>query len=122
MKIRKKLFKFTVDRKIWLRGEGSGASYLLRESDGKKCCVGIFLGACGMPDRHIKGLASANDIHDAIPGGKRGPTAFLLERGNDPVAARLYNANDFRYTDGNKRENKIKKLFHSVGVLVSFKG
>lgn len=32
-----------IDRSIWLRGEGSYVSFLLRRSDNKMCCVGIHL-------------------------------------------------------------------------------
>ena len=40
--------KLTIDRNVWLRGEGNGVSFLLREVDRKMCCVGIYLKACGI--------------------------------------------------------------------------
>lgn len=35
--------KVVVDRSKWLRGEGALNSFLLRESDGKMCCLGFVL-------------------------------------------------------------------------------
>lgn len=35
--------KVVVDRSKWLRGEGAVNSFLLRESDGKMCCLGFVL-------------------------------------------------------------------------------
>lgn len=41
-------FRFVVDRRTWLRGEGVDQSYLLR-IDGKKCCIGFACEAAGVP-------------------------------------------------------------------------
>ena len=44
--------KLVIDRATWLRGEGHEQSYLLRECDGKMCCLGFFALACGLhPER-----------------------------------------------------------------------
>lgn len=43
------MIKFTVYTKVWLRGEGGHASCLLRDSDGKMCCIGQFALAVGTP-------------------------------------------------------------------------
>lgn len=42
--------KLVIDRRVWLRGEGGEGSYLLRESDGKRCCLGIYLKSLGVSD------------------------------------------------------------------------
>lgn len=33
--------KLTINRRTWLRGEGSEESYLRRAEDGKMCCLGF---------------------------------------------------------------------------------
>jgi len=43
---------FVVDRKTWLRGEGTEKSFLLRE-DHKRCCLGFYTQACGIEDSDI---------------------------------------------------------------------
>lgn len=43
-----KVTELVIDRSKWLRGEGSNASRLLRESDGKMCCLGMYGLACGL--------------------------------------------------------------------------
>lgn len=45
--------KFQVQRSKWLRGEGSEASYLLRDGDRKMCCLGFFAKAQGLSDEDI---------------------------------------------------------------------
>lgn len=43
-----------VDRKTWLRGEGSYSSFLLRPNDGKMCCLGFACKALGLRDHEIE--------------------------------------------------------------------
>lgn len=45
--------KLTIDRTKWLRGEGTGNSALLREKDGKMCCVGFYCLALGKTKEEI---------------------------------------------------------------------
>lgn len=42
------MHKVIIDRLLWLRGEGSDASRLIRPCDGKKCCLGFAGEQCGM--------------------------------------------------------------------------
>lgn len=64
--------ELVIDRKIWLRakredakkwklGDATG-SYLLREQDGKRCCLGIYLAACGVPDVLLEAVASPGGL------------------------------------------------------------
>jgi hypothetical protein len=48
----KKIDKFVIDHKNWLRGEGTQDSYLLRK-DGKMCCLGFMSKAFGVPENEI---------------------------------------------------------------------
>ena len=49
--------KLTIDRQEWLHGEGSSTSCLLRTSDGKRCCVGIYARALGVKDELLRDVA-----------------------------------------------------------------
>jgi hypothetical protein len=53
--------KLVINRKIWLRGEGSEKSYL-RRGDGKQCCVGIYCSALGVPEDELTGNVDATRI------------------------------------------------------------
>jgi hypothetical protein len=50
------LIPLTIDRKLWLRGEGSCFSKLLRGFDGKMCCLGFASLALGEIRENILGL------------------------------------------------------------------
>lgn len=51
-----------IDRSIWLRGEGEDESRLLRVADGKMCCVGIYLAACGVPSSQLEEVKCASEV------------------------------------------------------------
>lgn len=51
-----------IDRKKWLRDEGSRRSKLLRGSDGKMCCLGFYSLACGLKEKDIRNFQSPSDI------------------------------------------------------------
>ena len=42
------LIPLKIDRRTWLRGEGASQSFLLREADGKMCCLGFACLAAGL--------------------------------------------------------------------------
>jgi hypothetical protein len=52
------LIPLTIDRKLWLRGEGSRYSKLLRGLDGKMCCLGFASLALGEIKETILGLGA----------------------------------------------------------------
>lgn len=113
--------ELTVDKSIWLRGEGSSSSALLRESDGKMCCLGVYLHACGVTKELLKSQLRPSDVNTEIPawlltkpGGKYNRTS--------PLARALIQANDDHFYTQAQRERKIKKLFAQAGVKVIFKG
>jgi len=51
-----------LDPATWLRGEGSGPSYLYRGSDGKSCCLGVACIAFGRTTRSLDGHAEVGDV------------------------------------------------------------
>lgn len=104
--------KFRVKRSKWLRGEGSGASYLLRACDGKMCCVGF---ACQTinPDAKILGKATAYDVdprlHDKLFKSASLSTFHAIYRENDSV----------RIGD-EEREERLMRLFKHCGHKIEF--
>lgn len=103
--------RLVIDRSIWLRGEGGNNSYLLREEDGKKCCLGIYLGACGTPDELLSGHVGTGQI--VLP-----EEAKWLDQGADAFMI----VNDDPHTPASTRERGIEALFASHGIQVTFVG
>ena len=118
-------FSFTIDRSIWLRGEGSEHSRLLRPHDNKMCCVGICLRALGVPDSLLLdmqvagnvagGSAVAADLADKI-------TAEIAYGDHGKVTLGIYTANDSALIDDVGREEILTKRFKQIGINVAFEG
>jgi len=117
MKTVKLVKSFTIDRSIWLRGEGSLRSGLHRKEDGKQCCVGIWCSASGISKRKLSGLAGLTNLQerDVQPVGPEGPFEDIDIR-------KLYSTNDLRARVKGGREHELKRLFGNIGVTVIFKG
>lgn len=117
--------EFTIDRKVWLRGE-PGCSYLLREIDGKRCCIGIFLSACGVPDELLEGQGSPGGLMRSHPDLVATVPDWLFETrydydyGNSPRAQSLMGVNDDNSTPDWNKELFITEMFAEHGVKVVF--
>lgn len=116
----KEIKKFTIDRKIWLRGEGTDKSKLLRSSDGKMCCLGIYLKKCGVKPTLLNNLASPRQVGIPIPNwllNTRGENSMLVDS--------LMEENDRELVTEkmmNLKEREIRGLFKEAGIKVTFKG
>ncbi len=112
--------KLVIDRSIWLHGEGKGDSYLLRRRDGKMCCLGIYLDACGVSKDLLLSLRMPSFL-EVIP-----LEAEWLINDEDGRARssedvfELAILNDTRAVDD--RENKIAEVFKKNDVEVEFVG
>lgn len=110
----------TIDRSIWLRGEGNLRSFLLRPDDGKMCCVGIYCHAVlGIPKEKLKGVHWPHSSRNLLP-----PEGAWL---NDPervtdVNCALAADNDCVYIEDDEREHRIATIFAKNGVEVEFVG
>ena len=106
---------FEIDRREWLRGEGTERSALCRSSDGKKCCVGIYLESLGVPIDRMLDVSNANFVAVRLP-----ESAQWLIRGltATPVARTLYRTNDEKEVPD--REAEIVRQFAANGVTVTF--
>jgi hypothetical protein len=119
-------FKVTIDRSKWLRGEGSEASMLLRESDGKMCCLGQVLLALGKTKQQIAGLeAPGCSRRGEYPAGMGTP---LLEPAvynphkmvSTTATADAMEANDDMSTDDAYKERYLTPLLASMGIDITF--
>lgn len=121
--------KLKIDRSIWLRGEGDRRSKLLRSSDQKMCCIGIYLEACGV-DREILsdiGDASSMFVKRVLPEEARwlvstdiSPSAESFYRINDCILNSDYPDEYAEISSEEDREQKIKEMFLKHDVEVEF--
>jgi hypothetical protein len=122
--------KLIIDRKTWLRGEGNEKSALLRECDGKMCCLGVFALAIGLSAERISNVESP----EMVPVAGAESVASLWKKFN-PVSGFIFNGGeasvvcrDLMCTNDDQsmydvdREEKIAKLFAKGGVEVEFIG
>lgn len=124
--------KFVIDRSKWLNGElykraekanGSAPGGVLLDAYGRMCCLGFYSKACGakrlqdeaMPNYLSKRSKLRLDSRIADPDSWWGD-------GPTPLADKLQTANDTERGRPETREAKIKKLFKTIGVTVTFKG
>jgi len=108
------LKEFTLPRDFWLRGESD--SYLLRESDGKMCCFGIYLTACGYDKKHIKGLFDPSSLKTEIPGITYERKGIIY---NSSKCSQTMENNDCPNITEEKRECLIIEDFEVMGIKVN---
>jgi len=127
--------KLIIDRSIWYRGRGSRGSRLLRLQDGRRCCLGIYLGALGVADEALNDTPTPDtlDVHVI----KNMPAAMWLfdwahnsdlrtVRGVSPLLSllckRLLTVNDDSHIAERQREDRVQRLFATAGITVTFTG
>ena len=123
--------KLVIDRNVWLRGadaKNGHNSYLLRPTDGKRCCVGIYLSALGFSDVELSGLGEDAELRvpvntddecdwdeDETEIDPRVPVWLRAE-------SLVYGINDDADTPEDERERLIAERFKRGGVDVEFTG
>jgi len=108
--------KLTIDRSIWLRGEGSGSSFLLRQKDNKQCCIGILLEANGVEREKLAGVSAVRDHNNNICV----VTPIKLDWLNEDQINNFYSMNDDKEYDDTFREQKLTEMFAAHGIEVEF--
>lgn len=101
------LTKVVIKRSEWLRGEGSGRSYLIRKSDNKKCCVGFALEQAGYERNELLGIHAYDSLRHHF-------------RVHDPFRLQIYKINDAPILTKTEREIKLIKAFKELGISISF--
>ena len=109
------MMKLIIDRNIWLRGEGAGWSYLLREEDRKMCCLGIYLKECGVSSEKLLDMTSPCQLVEIIP-----PEAKWLIKKDSTDTYDLMELNDEKKIEKDKREEKIAHIFAKHNIEVEF--
>ncbi len=130
--------EFVIDRNKWLRGEGGDRSRLLRKSDEKQCCVGMYFAACGVPFENIEEVSVGSELWDMwMDMGFKAEDfpdwlAEELEEQWDEIdgrprlarpksdSFRLYTENDSEHISEQERELFIASMFAKHGVKVTF--
>lgn len=111
-----KVNKFVISRKVWLRGEGPRKSRLLRTSDGKMCCLGIYMKACGVEDSELVDRQNLHQI-DLY----QSKDLLELRRSIDFGESGIYFTNDDKDISEEEREGSLKQAFKLFDIKVSFK-
>lgn len=104
---------FTVKRSTWVRGR---PGYLLME-DGRMCCLGFFVQACGIPPEAM--------LQKTYPGTllklRSQLPPWVIDYGN---ISEIVHVNDtirvIDKDDDETREARLKKLFMMHGVEIVF--
>lgn len=109
---------FVIKRSEWLRGEGPGLSKLLRASDQKRCCVGIYARALGVSDEKICERAWPY-IGRAWYHGE-GPYWEVRQTEAEWLGPVLAGINDKQDMNENEREEGIAGIFANHGITVTF--
>lgn len=129
-----------IKRSEWIRGQGSADSYLYRQKDDKKCCLGFVALKCGIvAGRLLQQSAPAHILR--IEWDLPQQFTFLLadDRSTDSLVANelmvindtpigdVANVNqynpyraDFQITSEEHREDKIAEILAGHGFEVSF--
>jgi hypothetical protein len=135
-----KLMNLVIKRSEWIRGQSARGSYLYRQRDDKKCCLGFLGLACGVvAGRMLQQAVPSHilNIESALPPYM----AFLLseDRSTDSAVANelmvindttigeiarvnQYNSAhaDFEVTSEDLREAKITEILAAYGFAVTF--
>jgi len=113
-----------------LRGEGKDDSYLLRQRDDKRCCLGFYGQACGIADddlRSLQSFASIDKVSSFIDqnfitsSGRDSEFAIRLMTTNDAVCGYNHYYNDeLVVMTETLREQSLIELFAEAGITVIF--
>ena len=122
--------KLEISRAKWLRGEGSEDSYLIRQSDGKQCCLGFFGLAAGIEADKMLSVQTPEEVPitetetvQEVWTRKFEEAGGLFSEylgGLSGTCSKLMEANDDENETEEAREELISKLFQKIGVEVVF--
>lgn len=119
-----------IDRNRWLRGEGANPSFLQRNRDGKRCCLGSFALAKGFTEDEIRSIEAPRPLVMKFDEKYRAEMMsrlsglFKESKSSDPahssVCTDLMCHNDTDSLVDKEREEKIREDFEKIGVMVFF--
>lgn len=123
--------ELVIDRAKWHRGKGPNESCLLRNGDGKMCCLGFYMAAVGTRPAELRGTPYPSRIkplpeearwlfHKAtmqMPSGSTDDGST-----DDTWQTFLATTNDHQGIPDERREREIRDAFATQGIAVSFVG
>lgn len=122
------LKKFVVKKSQWLRGEGHYESFLLRDSDGKMCCLGFASLACGLDVNDIYNVPCPCDVDNTSL--NKYPNSFFIENhinhhgytrfSNSDLISKIMATNDDEDLNDDERILKLIDKFAELEIEVSF--
>lgn len=107
---------FVVDESRWLHGEGMETSYLLRPSDRKQCCVGLYLEACGVPQSYLSFVDSAQNVSFTLNLRKQLPPEITSATG----LLEVYHINDSPDLSEEQRKELLTEYLGDIGIRILF--
>lgn len=116
--------KLVIDRARWFRGKGADDSRLLRSCDGRMCCLGIYLEACGVPSDALENTPypSTYRLRPFIPAEAQWLLARDSRNPTSSDAIDLATTNDRTSIKARTREERIRAMFAKHDVEVVFVG
>lgn len=116
---------FVIKRSEWLRGEGTIPSRLLRIKDNKRCCVGIYARALGVPDAQLR------DVGWPVHLSRYSPTqmcwtlapedeAYWLVAPERGIQERTLSMTNDKAAEESGRECRIAAIFAKHDITVTF--
>lgn len=112
-----KIERLSIDRARW----GKSA---LRNDDGTMCCLGFLGVACGVPESEMLEVGMPNDIVGMKYRSKY-PIDVFADDDRDTesdFADEAASINDSGIIKPYRKEEKLKKLFKTVGIKLTFRG
>jgi hypothetical protein len=112
------MITFTLDKKIWLRGETQLSSKLHRTRDGKECCIGQLCRACGLTVDDIADYSGLVNL-DLGMASRHPLFAHVTKRLSVEYAQLwddLYSANDDHQTSDDEKISDLKLLFQKLDI------
>lgn len=110
-----------IQRRRWLRGEPN--SFLLRQKDGKMCCLGFVCKHFGSEDSHIVDIGEPQEIENYNTNQAPDILVYRDEHGNaynKPVITEMILANDNQAIAEYEREQQLIKLAKQLDIEFIF--
>jgi hypothetical protein len=115
--------KLVIDRERWQNGSKPGRSMLLNTGNGRMCCIGFYMLACGATEAQIEDTSTPCDMWlNEIPSEARWlvNTIEVPLRNDSSACTRLVTQNDNQVVTESVREQGITEEFAKHGVEVEF--
>lgn len=117
--------QLVIKRSEWIRGTGGNKSFLLRPSDGKKCCLGFLGLSKNIPAEILRNRQHPSQVDETFRSIFSSLGLCDSEGVDTSICINLIGTNDaflpieVLQTE-EEREKRIKELFLQIGVETTF--